>query len=74
MSERQTPSWGKNIVESGQVHCVRRLGLSDEAWESVAPRGEGSTYREERHVTSVKMSPDKADEVRSLSLVSVSPD
>ena len=60
MTERQTPSWGKNTVGSGQVHCVRRLGLREEEWESV---GE-STYFAERHVTCVKMSPDKADEVR----------
>ncbi len=52
-------------MESGQVHCVRRLGLSDEAWESVSPTGEGNRmFAQERHITSVKMSPDKADEVR----------
>lgn len=63
MPERQTPSWGSEIVESGQVHCVRRLGLSDEAWKSVSPTGHPSMFAEERHITSVRMSPDKADEV-----------
>jgi len=44
---------------------VRRLGLSEDAWESVSPRGEGRMYAEERHITSVRMSRDKADEVGS---------
>lgn len=64
MVERQNPSWGNKIVGSGQVHCVRRLGLSNEEWDSVAPEGAGRTvFAGERHVTCVKMSPEHADEV-----------
>jgi WD and tetratricopeptide repeat-containing protein 1 len=63
MLEKHTPSWGNKIVGSGQVHCVRRLGLSDEEWNSVQPRGAERMYSGERHVTCVKMSPEHADEV-----------
>lgn len=62
--ERQNPSWGNKIVGSGQVHCVRRLGLSDDEWESVSPEGVGRrVFAGERHITCVKMSPEHADEV-----------
>lgn len=62
MEERQNPSWGKNTVSSGQVHCVRRLGLPEEEWATVMPEGR-RRWGEERHITSVKMSPEHADEV-----------
>ena len=62
MTERQNPSWGNNIKSSGQVHCVRQLGLPDEEWDSVMPRSRG-IFAQERHITCVKMSPDNADEV-----------
>ncbi|RXK39423.1 hypothetical protein M231_03256 [Tremella mesenterica] len=62
MTERQHPSWGTHIKSSGQVHCVRRLGLSEDQWNEVGPE-DGMRYNEERHITCVKMSPDKADEV-----------
>ncbi|EIW71830.1 hypothetical protein TREMEDRAFT_27687 [Tremella mesenterica DSM 1558] len=62
MTERQHPSWGSHIKSSGQVHCVRRLGLSEDQWNEVGPE-DGMRYNEERHITCVKMSPDKADEV-----------
>lgn len=60
---RQTPSWGKHIKSSGQVHCVRRLGLPEDEWKKVAPRSDRRIFGEERHVTCVKMSPEHADEV-----------
>lgn len=47
---------------SGQVHCVRRLGLSNSDWESMGVSGRG-IFAEDRHITCVKMSPEKADEV-----------
>lgn len=62
MVEKQTPSWGNKIVGSGQVHCVRQLGLTEEDWQSVASEG-ARRWGEERHITSVKMSPEHADEV-----------
>jgi nuclear receptor interaction protein len=62
MLERQTPSWGPNIKESGQVHCVRRLGLTNEDWESAGVMQRGP-FAEPRHITCVKMSPERADEV-----------
>jgi len=65
MMERQTPSWGQSIKESGQVHCVRRLGLTNADWESMGVTGRG-IFAEDRHITCVKMSPEKADEVSSL--------
>lgn len=43
---------------------MRRLGLSEEDWKSVEPRA-GSMYAGERHITCVKMSPERADEVRA---------
>nr|XP_019044312.1 hypothetical protein I302_07596 [Kwoniella bestiolae CBS 10118]OCF23242.1 hypothetical protein I302_07596 [Kwoniella bestiolae CBS 10118] len=63
MLPRQTPSWGPNIRSSGQVHCVRKLGLSNDEWEKVAPNGGSRLFGEERHITCVKMSPQNADEV-----------
>ncbi|ORY26663.1 WD40-repeat-containing domain protein [Naematelia encephala] len=62
MPERQTPRWSGTSRPSGQVHCVRRLGLPQSEWDSVKPRGR-SIYSEENHITCVKMSPDNADEV-----------
>lgn len=67
MLERQTPSWGPNVRESGQVHCVRRLGLTNEDWESTGVMQRGP-FAEPRHITCVKMSPERADEVGSESL------
>lgn len=66
MPERQTPSWGPHSKSSGQVNCVRRLGLPDEEWEGVSPRSQRRVFSGERHITCVKMSPDKADEVGQL--------
>lgn len=64
MVERQNPSWGNKIVGSGQVHCVRRLGLSEEEWDSVTPEGPGRrAFAGERHITCVRMSSEHADEV-----------
>jgi hypothetical protein len=63
MLEKHNPSWGNKVVGSGQVHCVRRLGLSDEQWESVRPTGPERMFAGERHITCVKMSPEHADEV-----------
>ena len=72
MVKRQNPSWGNKIVGSGQVHCVRRLGLSSEEWESVTPEGPARmVFAGERHVTCVKMSPEHADEVSLRSPFSV---
>lgn len=70
MVERQSPSWGSKIVGSGQVHCVRRLGLTNDEWDSVNPEGPARRmYAGERHITCVKMSPEHADEVSSPFLV-----
>jgi hypothetical protein len=63
MLEKHNPSWGNKVVGSGQVHCVRRLGLSDEQWESVRPTGPERMFAGERHITCVKMSSEHADEV-----------
>lgn len=63
MLDRQQPSWGPNIKSSGHVHCVRRLGLREEQWHEVMPQSQRRLYGEERHITCVKMSPEKADEV-----------
>lgn len=51
------------MKSSGQVHCVRRLGLPESEWKSVEVTPEGRTIRSDRHITSVKMSADQADEV-----------
>ncbi|ORX40723.1 WD40-repeat-containing domain protein [Kockovaella imperatae] len=61
MLERQTPSWGPNIQSSEQVHCVRRLGMTDEQWANGRPSGR--ILSSEKHITCVKMSPEHADEV-----------
>ncbi|WVF73160.1 hypothetical protein IAT40_007979 [Kwoniella sp. CBS 6097] len=63
MLPRQTPSWGPHVRSSGQVHCVRRLGLPDEEWDKVSPRSGDRMYGDERHITCVRMSPEHADEV-----------
>ncbi|WWC94713.1 hypothetical protein V866_001561 [Kwoniella sp. B9012] len=63
MLPRQTPSWGPNIRSSGQVHCVRKLGLPNDEWDKVAPNNGNRLFGEERHITCVKMSPQNADEV-----------
>lgn len=64
MVERQSPSWGNKIVGSGEVHCVRRLGLTSDEWEGVNPEGSARRmFAGERHITCVKMSPEHADEV-----------
>ncbi|WWC64409.1 uncharacterized protein I303_107019 [Kwoniella dejecticola CBS 10117] len=63
MIPRQTPSWGPHIRSSGQVHCVRKLGLPNEEWDKVAPNNGNRMFGEERHITCVKMSPEHADEV-----------
>lgn len=60
MPERQTPSWGNSIKGSGQVHCVRKLGLSEAQW---GESGMGRRSVFSRHITCVKMSSDNADEV-----------
>jgi WD and tetratricopeptide repeat-containing protein 1 len=61
--EKHNPSWGNKVVGSGQVHCVRRLGLPDSEWEKVQPTGSERMFTGERHITCVKMSPEHADEV-----------
>lgn len=63
MTERQTPSWGNRTKTSGQVNCVRRLGLTNEQWESMGVTNRGP-FSEDRHITCVKMSPEHAEEVR----------
>ncbi|OCF32192.1 hypothetical protein I316_06106 [Kwoniella heveanensis BCC8398] len=63
MLPRQTPSWGPHVRSSGQVHCVRRLGLPDEEWDKVSPRSGDRMFGDERHITCVRMSPEHADEV-----------
>ncbi|WVR07807.1 hypothetical protein IAU60_004850 [Kwoniella sp. DSM 27419] len=63
MLPRQKPSWGHHVKSSGQVHCVRRLGLPDGEWEKVSPSRNSRVYNDERHITCVKMSPEHADEV-----------
>jgi len=63
--EKHNPSWGNKVVGSGQVHCVRRLGLPDSEWEKVQPSGTERLFAGERHITCVKMSPEHADEVSS---------
>jgi hypothetical protein len=63
MLEKHNPSWGIKVVGSGQVHCVRRLGLPDSEWEKVQPSGTERMFAGERHITCVKMSPEHADEV-----------
>ncbi|KAK6909578.1 hypothetical protein I203_103599 [Kwoniella mangroviensis CBS 8507] len=63
MLPRQNPSWGPNIRSSGQVHCVRKLGLPNDEWDTVAPNNGNRLFGEERHITCVKMSPQNADEV-----------
>jgi hypothetical protein len=67
MLEKHNPSWGNKVVGSGQVHCVRRLGLPDSEWEKVQPSGTERMFAGERHITCVKMSPEHADEVSRLS-------
>ncbi|OXG48096.1 hypothetical protein J010_04775 [Cryptococcus neoformans] len=63
MLPRQTPSWGPYIKSAGDVYCVRKLGLPDEEWETVSPRGRRRLFDGERHVSCVKMSGENADEV-----------
>ncbi|WWD19486.1 hypothetical protein CI109_103946 [Kwoniella shandongensis] len=63
MLQRQTPTWGPHARASGQVHCVRKLGLPDEEWSKVTPDRGDRFFREERHTTCVKMSAEHADEV-----------
>ncbi|WWC71849.1 uncharacterized protein I206_105808 [Kwoniella pini CBS 10737] len=63
MLPRQTPSWGPHTRSSGQVHCVRKLGLPNDEWEKVSPNNGNRMFGEERHITCVKMSPEHADEV-----------
>ncbi|WVQ84875.1 hypothetical protein IAT38_007038 [Cryptococcus sp. DSM 104549] len=63
MLERQTPSWGPHIKSSGQVHCVRKLGLPNEEWERVTPSGRSLSFDRDRHISCVKMSPENSDEV-----------
>ncbi|WVR00334.1 hypothetical protein IAU59_007477 [Kwoniella sp. CBS 9459] len=63
MLHRQTPSWGQHVRSSGQVHCVRRLGLPDDEWDKVSPRSGDRMFGDERHITCVRMSPEHADEV-----------
>ncbi|KAK8853074.1 hypothetical protein IAR55_003775 [Kwoniella newhampshirensis] len=63
MLQRQTPSWGLHTRASGQVHCVRKLGLLEEEWEKIAPNRGDTFFGEERHITCVKMSPEHAEEV-----------
>lgn len=58
--ELQTPGWGAHTKRATQVHCVRRLGLSEEEWTTVAPV---NRRHSERHITCVKISPDHPDEV-----------
>ena len=63
MLEKHNPSWGNKVVGSGQVHCVRRLGLPDSEWEKVQPTGPARMFTGERHITCVRMSSEHADEV-----------
>lgn len=42
---------------------MRKLGLPDEEWETVSPRGRRRLFDGERHVSCVKMSGENADEV-----------
>jgi hypothetical protein len=74
MLEKHNPSWGNKIVGSGQVHCVRRLGLPDSEWEKVQPSGTERMFAGERHITCVKMSPEHADEVSRPSFPVISAD
>ncbi|WRT70369.1 uncharacterized protein IL334_007367 [Kwoniella shivajii] len=63
MLPRQTPSWGPHVRSSGQVHCVRKLGLPNDEWDKVSPSNGNRLFGEERHITCVKMSPEHPDEV-----------
>ncbi|KAL7418329.1 hypothetical protein Q5752_006787 [Cryptotrichosporon argae] len=63
MARDASAQWGQSIRESGQVHCVRRLGLSDEQWNATPRRQASEPYAGEKHITCVKMSPHCADEV-----------
>lgn len=57
------------MKSSGQVHCVRRLSLPEYEWKSVEDTGDGRTVRLDRHITCVKLSAEKADEVSYLSIM-----